>query len=85
MNNTGTFNVKKGQMEESDCLSQNCTGTGNYNYDAKLPGYISMISELYLYLSLFSMSLVLFLSLCGNGRSFVLSVIDSVVHSAELK
>lgn len=29
MNNTGTFNVKKGQMEESDCLSQNCTGTGN--------------------------------------------------------
>lgn len=55
------------------------------NYDAKLPGYISMISELYLYLSLFSMSLVLFLSLCGNGRSFVLSVIDSVVHSAELK
>lgn len=55
------------------------------NYDAKLPGYISMISELYLYLSLFSMSLVLFLSLCGNGRSFVLSVIDSVVRSAELK
>lgn len=29
LNNAGTFNIEKGQMEKSDCLSENCTGTGN--------------------------------------------------------